>query len=223
MTSIDDITSEFGEVYLTVKGTKTTDGWEKILKDAQVEFFAAATRELENKTLARKTVTNWAANLYPGWRLVEEKDNKAIIEEDPSVKAFAHLNTQDGMVYRRSQTQGGPSLDVERLQEKEPDLYDEISVWSPSVYNMVRDAMVWAYNSYSPEPEVLAAEEAEKFLETLSQSDDSLRIILDPAQWTPQQATKLTPYIIPGKVSVRLTPPRKAKPSELETGEIEDS
>jgi hypothetical protein len=126
------------------------------------------------------------------------------------------------MVYRRSQTQGGPSLDVERLQEKEPDLYDEISVWSPSVYNMVRDAMVWAYNSYSPEPEVLAAEEAEKFLETLSQSDDSLRIILDPAQWTPQQATKLTPYIIPGKVSVRLTPPRKAKPSELETGEIED-
>jgi hypothetical protein len=62
MTNIDDITSEFGEVYLTVKGTKTTDGWEKILKDAQVEFFAAATRELENKTLARKTVTNWAAN-----------------------------------------------------------------------------------------------------------------------------------------------------------------
>lgn len=231
------VTSDFGDVYRSVKGYKDEngvkqDGWEQLLKDAQAEFFAAATRELEVGTLARKTVTfpemeyqsetlatEYIDTHHPGWRLVEIKDGRGIIEEDPALKSYVYVNYLDGMVYRRSQTQTGPSLDVERLQEDDPDLYAEISVWDPKIYDAVREGMVWAYDSVkNPNPEVLADEETEKYMTSRC---PEARIILDPSQWTDKQAAALQDYLLPGKVSVRLTPPRPATDEELETGEVQ--
>lgn len=233
--SIEDIITDFGEVYREVKGTKTQDGWEKILKDAQKQFFDAATRELEQQTLARKTVdfdierygaTNmekWVENHYPGWRFVESKKSKFIIEEDPALKPFAYLNVRDGMVYKRGQVQGGPSLDVERLREEDEGLYWDVSRWDQGLYDFAHQALEYAYTTvHNADPESIADDETERFLHWGWEHDQVQRVIKDPGEWTAEQSTKLQAYLIPGRVSVRLTPPRPAKDSEMETGEVEE-
>lgn len=240
MSDIEAITSSFGEVYREVKGTKTQDGWEKILKDAQKDFFDVVTQELEQSTLARKTVEippveddvveDWVRVYFPGWRFIEINNGKALIEEDPKLKSFAYLNMSDGMVYKRSQTSSGPTLDVEALQEADEDLYWQISEWPLPTFLMIQNAMRFTHN-----PDLItdfadnahdtydsldwSAVETKKFL---TEYHSDIRVIKDPSEWTPEQATALKPYLIPGKISVRLTPPRPAKPSELETGEVEE-
>jgi hypothetical protein len=220
---ITEVTAEFGEIYRAVKGTKGTDGWEKLLKDAQKAFFEAATEKLKSETLARKTVTlpegakadEYVRKYHPGFRLVDQKKNRVILEEDPATKDFVYINPIDQMVYRRSRTQPGPSLDIDLIIKKEPKLFMEISEWPSEAVDLVTAAMEFA----SPGDRVTQDSVDTCLMVNLGPEK---RQVKDPATWTKEQATAVKPYLMPGAVGVRLTPPRPAKPSELQSGEIDE-
>lgn len=114
---------------------------EKELKESRSKFFDAVDEEIvATETLAQQTVDlpadvesaeAYVRQFYPGWRVVgdepEEGAETALIEEDPAFKKFVYVNHDDGYVYRRNVSQGGPSLDNERLKAEDPKLWKRIT------------------------------------------------------------------------------------------------
>lgn len=234
-TELHGATLIFGETYRTVKGDKSEDsdweGWEKALAGDQQNFFDALTAHLETTSLARKTVPYegtiedgptvvraWVARHHPGWRLKSFNATKlkAQIEEDPAFKKHSYVNTDDGYVYGRTISSKSTEVDVERLQEEDPELWKDVSQINPDQWDLVLAAMTHAYESvHNPEPYEVAVQEAEKFFA------DRDRELKPSSEWTTKQATKIKKYLVPGQISVRLVPPREATEHELETGEAE--
>lgn len=173
---ITEVTEDFGEIYSTSKE------WEKLKKTAQEIFFKAATQERSKERLPRMSVVTlegpkWIEDHYPGWRIIDSDDGMSVpggtfylLEEDPSLMEYVFTNPDDGMVYKRSRTEGGARLDDERLKEEDPDLFEEISEWT-----------------------------------------EPTQVIRDKSTWTDEQAARIKPYLLPGKVGVKLEPPRVAK------------
>lgn len=138
MNRLSDITKKLGYVHAKSKQI------EKELKASRSEFFEAIDNEIiENDTLARQTITfvppkgkedaedliTHVKRFYPGWRIAESgsKKNTHIIEEDPAFKKFVYVNREDGNIYRRNVSQGGPSLDDDRLKKENPKLWERIT------------------------------------------------------------------------------------------------
>lgn len=221
MTDVKQAATIFGEVYRTAKGK---DGLETLLKETQQEFFDAVTAywEANPYKLANRIVRkeDYNAAYHPGWREIDtsrmvrhQMMGEAVLEEDPVVKSWADII--DGYVYKRGVTHKEDTLDDERLMAEDSELWDEVSYWPQ--YDEVFDVMLWAFTVVcNPDPSRLAAEETERYL------IEKPKTMRPPEEWTDKQAARLQKYIIPGAVSPRLVPPRKAKKHELETGEIDE-
>lgn len=127
---LNRITKELGTRY-EVSKTAAAE-----LASKKSEFYTAIDEEIiETETLAQQTIgytgqpEDHIKVFYPGWRLVsaDSEDNTAVIEEDPAYKKFVHVNPEDGKLYRRNVSQGGPMLDNERLQAEDPALWKRIT------------------------------------------------------------------------------------------------
>lgn len=228
MSSLTDIrmtTNIFGSIYRSAKGK---DGWEKLLKETQQEFFDAVTAHLETTILAQKTVLQ--PEYYPGWRILDDRDwhneeRGILIEEDPAIKPYAYVNTDDGYVYKRGVTRKEDTLDVERLREEDEDLYHEMTYVDLSMKSLLQSAMLFAHVDDIEDPPDTSEEDIQWAIdqaEAFTNWFDVERTFKEPKDWTPKQAAKLQKYLVPGTVSPRLVPPRKATEEELETGEVED-
>ena len=128
-------------------------------------FFALALEDLQNRTLGQRTISladvdeietesearEWVALHYPKWNLKEikytEDDVLAILEEDPQYIDFTYTNPQDGMVYRRQVVDGGSMMDVDRLQEEAPDLWERITV--EETRRVPKPSSEWDKNDYA--------------------------------------------------------------------------
>jgi hypothetical protein len=133
--TLSQITKQLGSAH-RAKSTA-----EKELKESRGKFFDAVDEEIvATETLAQQTVgiptdvesaEAYVRQFHPGWRIVgdepEEGAETALIEEDPAFKKFVYVNHDDGYVYRRNVSQGGPSLDNERLKAENPKLWKRIT------------------------------------------------------------------------------------------------
>jgi hypothetical protein len=132
---LQQITKQLGTAH-----KKKSEG-EKELKESRGKFFAAIDEEIvSTETLAQQTISvpegvevaNYVKVFHPGWRPFESDSNleggiDVLIEEDPSFKKFVYINHQDGQVYRRNVSEGGPFLDDNRLKAENPKLWKRIT------------------------------------------------------------------------------------------------
>jgi len=140
--NLQQITKQLGSAH-----KKKSEG-EKELKASRAQFFEAIDQEiLSTQTLAQQTIEvpedaadqeallRHVAVFYPGWQLGEVVPSvwadglpsEIIIEENPAFKKFVYVNHEDGNVYRRNVSEGGPSLDDERLKAEDPALWKRIT------------------------------------------------------------------------------------------------
>lgn len=208
--TLDEITSDFGESHGIKKDA------EAILAERKEEFYAAADKDLEGGTLARRTVEipewvedpdEWVATWHPGWRIdpeaVLKETWKVQIEEIPSLKKFIHINAEDGKVYIRNTVQGAPSLDDQLLMSQDPALWERVSMPDPS-YALLWEFSKWAGGDIIHETVAIYLKtQAPRILRPLEELDE-------------ETLQALQPYIAPGPLSVKMEAPRKAKPEELE-------
>lgn len=133
--TLDSVTKRLGTRY------KKWKSGEKQKNEDKDVFFNLANEELLRRPLARQTVDvvvkteaeipEYVDRYYPEWQvLAKQKNNsgfKVTLQENPKFKAFSFVNKELGLVFSRSAKKGEPTLDDEELQEKEPDLWDEIT------------------------------------------------------------------------------------------------
>lgn len=162
MSDLDTLVRELGEVYFI---RKEADDEQKKYRN---EFFEAATEATKEEVLARLVVQTpqditseaearaYAERYYPGYVAGEVTHKKGSgwsvsIEEDPALKTYEHAVEVEGGVtdakgneypgYRivRISRAGSVVLDDERLREKDPDLWDEITTIDN--YDLITDLL----------------------------------------------------------------------------------
>jgi hypothetical protein len=213
MTDLDIITSKFGHVYAQSKAyTNDKDTAQKLM-------FESFTQAAKNGALAQRIIDNpsrlsnaeYVQKNFPGWRLVKARNHRTVmIEEDPEFVKYTYINKSDGMVYGRTVAESGLSLDDTALREDNPELWNQISEWPEPLYTMLWQIIDrWA--GYPAESDELVI---------AMMSDFGIqRKVRPPSDWTPEQTEAVGPYMIPGKLTVRLVVPRKATEEELEGDE----
>jgi hypothetical protein len=135
MSNLDDATSKLGEAYRS---------WKRLEKEkdaAKREFFELATTELGSE-LPEQSVEHVEAEteeeaLRIAQRLFhrhlvkdvreDEEGWHVILEEDPELREFTYINRSDGYVYKRSISEGAPSLDDQGLAQEQPELWEAIT------------------------------------------------------------------------------------------------
>ena len=134
------ITAKFGQAYDRSKK------YEERKKNWQTEFFAACTQTIQReRRLPRRTVAApdkaTALKMNPGWRVIMDDpiEGTYLLEKDPALVPYTYINPDDGMVYQRGTQESGPSLDDERLQEEDPDLWYSIT----KMERVVKDPSTW--------------------------------------------------------------------------------
>lgn len=112
---------------------------ERQLQKARTQFFDTINQALGERRLATRLidlpsvdpdrVEGWVKLHYPGWRIqsIRPDEKQLAIEEDPAFKPFTFVNPVDGKVYSRQISQGGPSVDDERLRQENPELYMRVT------------------------------------------------------------------------------------------------
>lgn len=213
---LDKLTSRFGRAYTSAK--KAAERQAKV----QAEFFNAIDQTLEGLVRRHQIVEftgkdepydTWITTRYPGWRLrsVSEDGERLVIEEDPKFMKFTFVNKADGMVYGRTVSQSGNGLDIERLQEENPELWEQITTWPEPWFSMLREyAHRWNIDQTIGDPDALDVHIGEYLKEK-----GMLRTLKNPELWTEEEFAALEQYMMPGKLSTRLVPPRKATDEEL--------
>lgn len=206
---ITEITKDFGEVY------RFSKEWESLKSQAQKAFFDEATRLQAQGKLPQKVIDapdvedliEWAKLYHPGWVIidVDVEGDKLILEQDPKLMEFVFVNPEDGYTYKRSQTNAAPQLDDERLKEEDPELYWNITEWRPDIYSWLKALA----DDHLPDFDL------EDWLSAAS-IGESIRTFKDQSTWTDDQASKLQKYLVPGKVGVKLEPPRLTKKDDGE-------
>lgn len=223
MSQLDEVTKQFGDAYLIAKHA------EEAKKSTQTAMFDAFTRHLSQRTLRQQTINipdelvgedltsieTWITRHYPGWRFVAQFDigsTRVIIEEDPKLVKFTHLNRDTGTIYGRTINQASPSLDDELLRTKDPALWERVTTW-PEPWASLVVATVRSMVSTRWSDATVNAKVDELLREQNVQR--TLRTDLSDDDW---QA--LEPYLVPGAITVKLMTPRVAKPEEL--GEVNE-
>ena len=112
-------------------------------------------------------------------------------------------------MYARHVVTGSPSLDDERLIAEDPDLWIRITEWPEPFWTMVR-SVYEGFTTYWSQDSLDAA--TAEHLE----SHGVQRVLKDFNQLEDRDLAMLQAYLIPGPVSVRLTPPRQAREDELD-------
>ncbi len=130
---LTELTKKLGKAVKEEKSAK------KDREKLRSEFFDLATKSVT--TLAQKTVRSYANTKaeaqeeiekgYPRWNVIEIRSTgyywKVLIKEKPEFKSFPFVNPEDGQVYHRNVVEGSPTLDDERLQEEDSELWDRIT------------------------------------------------------------------------------------------------
>lgn len=212
MADLDTLVKELGEVYFI---RKEADDEQKKYRD---QFFKAATKESEAGSLARLVVQTptdtsteaearaYVERYYPGYVINEVVHHTQggwtiSIEEDPSLTSFEHVveiedgvtdakgNTHPGYRIVRTSRAGSAVLDDERLQEKDPDLWDSITTIDN--YDLIAD-MLWHANvDRSDIPSVINSSGLPRVLKPIEDLD-------------PEDVEKIKPYMHEGPRSVAL-------------------
>lgn len=79
----------------------------------------------------------YVAVLYPKWRIIKrqrflvdepgETEWKLILQEDPEKKTYQYINPYDRKVYQRTVVESAPDVDLERLRDENPLVYQSIT------------------------------------------------------------------------------------------------
>lgn len=101
--------------------------------------------DIPEPKLARQTIfantedpDRYVATLYPKWRIVtaqvidegsagQDAEWKLVIQEDPKKKTFVFINPLDKKVYTRTVAESAPDVDLERLRQERPLVYESIT------------------------------------------------------------------------------------------------
>jgi hypothetical protein len=148
-------------------------------------------------------------------RLVELWDNDILIEEDPALLPFTYVNWLDKMVYGRDTVRQATQLDDERLRNEDPDLWEEISAWPEPWYSLVYGAMETARYCNDKNDVFVNDADMQLTVESFLRNEKVDRVLKPLNDLTDKQIESLQKYMVPGSVSVKLRPPRKAKEEEL--------
>lgn len=185
-------------------------------------MFKAFDEHLESLPLMQKSVSipmdlvtpdeidAYVKKHYPAWRVVSVTGHHAIIEENPSLKKFRWVNPITEEVMGRDVVESGPILDDEALQVEDPELWEQITEWPEPWFTLVKD-VIHTHTSLRWSDDAVASS-AGKFL----RSRGIKKVIIDPSRMSDEDLQAIQPYLSPGTVSVRLSPPRAAKEEELD-------
>lgn len=133
MRPVEEVVAELGAAY---------DQWksgEKSKNDLKDEFFKLASQAVQGQERAYKVVVLegispgqaelLAVKYHPGWKVVntyqENGGSKVVLEEDPDFMPYSFEH--EGRVFQRQIVAGSPLLDDERLQEEDPELWEEVT------------------------------------------------------------------------------------------------
>ena len=99
--------------------------------------------QIPEDELARQTVyvetddpTAWVAVMYPKWRIVSQRlmeegsvfpEWRLLIEEDPEKKTYSYVNREIEKVFTRTVVEGAPGVDLAKLEEEDPELYERVT------------------------------------------------------------------------------------------------
>lgn len=212
MSDLDTLVRELGEVYFI---RKEADDEQKKYRN---EFFEAATEATKEEVLARLVVQTpqditseaearaYAERYYPGYVAGEVTHKKGSgwsvsIEEDPALKTFEYAveveggiedakgNTHPGYRIVRTSRAGSAVLDDERLREKDPDLWNEITTIEN--YDLIEDLL---YQGNVDRDDI----------DALIDSSGLPRVLKPIEDLEPEDVEKIKPYMHEGPRSVAL-------------------
>lgn len=213
-----DATSDFGEAYTASKRA------EKASKSCKEDFYEVANEHLSLRRLPQKTiqikggdeVAQHVADYFPGWRPVasdpsqEEGMIDVIIEQDPAQMKYSFVNLENGEIYQRTYVDGSPRLDEGRLQEEDPDLYDDLHDWPPP------PSWLFAFAQGFNEEGLLEEAVVDDWYDFLENGTHDVEPILKPSsEWTKEQASAVQKYLTPGKRTMKIVAPRDATDEEI--------
>lgn len=140
---IEEITKQFGEAHAEQAAAKVR--MDKLKK----QFFDLI--RIPSSQLARQTIyyegsdpDKHVATLYPKWRIIKKEmthldgEWRIIIEENPKKKSFSYINPLDGMKYTRTVAESAPGVDLARLKQENPALYNEVTVEPPRLERVLK-------------------------------------------------------------------------------------
>lgn len=202
--SLDQVTKELGEHHAALAKEKAA------LAESREKFFALATETLEEKNLARlvakvpaeTSVDEYVGKYHPGYRIVEQDGDQVILEEDPAYLPFVYVNPITGKKYERNVVQPQPLLDDETLAWEDPDLWFRVSDIPEPWDGILRELLAEVGGDYPAE------------IDDLLKDTSIPRIVKAPEDIDLDDLTALTPYFVPAPISLKLEPPRKAKPED---------
>lgn len=221
MSELDKVTKRFASAY---SKSKRAEAW---LKKSQRRLFQELTKDLSQQTLAQKTITvplschtdreilEYVDLYHPSWIIESiippacaDCPSRVILKEDPSLLPHVYTNTDLGMVFGRSRVENSPTLDDERLKDEYPELWERISEWPEPWWTMLREVIA---NGFSmPMSSDVLSRMAADYLEAYGVQ----RVLKDLNTIDVDDLVLLQEYLVPGKVSVRLIPPRKVRDDE---------
>lgn len=207
------------------------NGEDKKKKDRRTglkeDFFDVAAERVAN-VLARKTVVIRDAEssenaeyeaklLNPRWLVFATNgpvgDGPGIyhilMEEDPYFKPFSYVN-RDGIIFQKTIVDGTPWVDDEKLRRENIDLWRRVSRIDNHAF--IHELLYHAN---------IELDEIDDFIYDLELHYENAvtRTIIPLAEIQDEaDVAELANYIYPGKPTVKLLPPRKAKPEELTNG-----
>lgn len=216
MIDLQQVTTRFSKAYDKNKQAR------KWLDKQQTRMFQAFDETLTEQQLAQKTVQvpdeviaeKWLTEHYPGWVTLHvtagDDGVYAVIQENPSLKKFRYVNPITKEVMGRDMVEGSPMLDDEALQTEDPELWEQISTWPEPWYGLVKDTIRQFVSLPWSEDAI------ENAADDVLRARGVKRVIMDPNDMSDYELSAIQPFITPGKVSVRLSPPREAKEEELD-------
>jgi len=219
VTDLQKLTKELGAAYAQWKdGEKEKD---KLRKEFWGAIDELAVAEPEEKLIEidpddlpdgngedGDPVAEYVEREHPAWNLDEYRTREddwveAILILKPELKAFSFVNAADGMVYQRQFVSGSPVLDDEALQEASTELW--IDITQIPNYDAIAELV---YHT---------GVDAEDLEEWINDRWTGPRTLQPLDSLDAETLALVEPFIHPGKPSVKLPAPRKAKPEELET------
>lgn len=144
--TLEQVTIEFGKAHAEEADAKTR--MEKYRK----QFFDLLKSAIPSSELARQTIyyegedpDAHIATLYPKWKVLKKElldefpaEWRILIEEDPERKSWIFVNPINGYVFQRTVAESAPGIDLERMKEEDPFLYQTITVEPPKPERVLR-------------------------------------------------------------------------------------
>lgn len=225
-----EITKELGNAHQEKKNG------EKELAKRRTQFFDAATADIDENSLATKTVDaptldiksnfspeDWVRIYHPGWEILYLKthgtfpdDDKIVLREDPTLKKYVFVNPEDGQVYQRNAIEGAPSLDDESLGEDHPEILERITKPVPMDSAAEHFLTVFANDFLVSSSSMSVRNIVYDWIEIQMENENWPRVVIPQEEWPQEDLAIISDYLIPGPISLRLESPRKAKPEEID-------